>query len=135
MRTVWNYDHTKEKVSLPGDQPSKTVPDMTYTPQQLLQRYARGLPMDKLGNHFYSGDHVLPDFRKLDLTEQAEILNNQNEIVKQKREAYDKKEAERKQQRAEWLANANAYNQAIAEAAKLKKADASAQKTQSVSNA
>jgi len=56
--------------------PSETVPDQSLTMRQILDRYARGLPLDVKTPIWEEDDELnpLPDVRTLDLTEKAEML-------------------------------------------------------------
>lgn len=51
---------------------SETVPDMTLTIPELLERHTRGQAIPIAGNAIYSEDE-LPDLSTLDLTEIAEL--------------------------------------------------------------
>lgn len=62
---------------------SKTIPDQALTLRQLLDRYAKGMPL--VGNPatpVYDGPDVdLPDWKTLDLAEREDLIkNNQAEI-------------------------------------------------------
>ncbi len=64
-----NYEH--------NDLPSLTVPDQTMSIRTLLERYARGLPLDGLMNNaeYQEGEEYddMPDPRTLDLSERQEF--------------------------------------------------------------
>jgi len=63
--------------------PSETVPDQSLTMRQILDRYARGLPLEVKTPIWEEDDEFnpLPDVRTLDLSEKAEMLKNaQNEL-------------------------------------------------------
>lgn len=96
-----------------NDQPSMTVPDQTMTLKEILDRYAKGLPVN--GNNavpLYDEEDTLPDMRTLDLSERAELaeqfaeelheIKSKDEKRKKQQEENDKKELEeyRKQKRA-----------------------------------
>lgn len=70
---------------------SDTKPDMTYTPAELLTRYAKGLPMEKLRGYAYHGDNYVPDPRRMDLTELDEALDAAKADVIEKQKAADDK--------------------------------------------
>lgn len=56
-------------------QPSETVPDQTLTIKQILDRFARGLPVNR-GIQLYDEEHEdndLPDFRTMDFAEREEF--------------------------------------------------------------
>lgn len=57
--------------------PSETIPDQSLTIRQILDRYARGLPLDAkqpLWDHNADIDDVLPDPRTLDLAERQDFV-------------------------------------------------------------
>lgn len=58
--------------------PSETVPDQSLTMRQILDRYARGLPLDVKTPIWEDDDELnpLPDVRTLDLTEKHEMLKS-----------------------------------------------------------
>lgn len=56
-------------------QPSETIPDQTLSIRQILDRYARGIPMDvkePLWDENPSIDDLMPDPRRMDLAERQE---------------------------------------------------------------
>lgn len=57
-------------------QPSMTVPDQTMSIQTILERYSRGLPIGGRTDEYYDEEDTMPDYRKLDLTEIAELQSN-----------------------------------------------------------
>jgi len=100
--STWNKSHNTPERS---NKPSKTIPDQTYTPAEILKRYARGLPMEKLSSHYYSGDIDYPDIRRMDLTEQEDIVKKANRDVEQlNKDLADRIEANKKRQKA-WAAD------------------------------
>lgn len=83
IRTSLNYDPSKHSNPEKFTMPSKTVPDQTMSINEILQRYARGLPIEgaKVPMYDESDDPVyLPDPRTLDLTELQEL---RQEIVEE----------------------------------------------------
>lgn len=70
VRSMLNY------VPKPGEvntMPSMTVPDQCMSLQEILKRFARGLPVDGGRVPLYDEENDLPDIRTLDLTERAEL--------------------------------------------------------------
>lgn len=65
-------------------QPSETVPDQTLTIPQILERYARGLPLESNKNPVYEENDPLDgiEFRTLDLSEQMDFLQETRQKVK-----------------------------------------------------
>lgn len=65
-----------EKKQAPGQVftlPSRTIPDSTMPLKTILERYARGLPIDGLKTPVYDETNELPDLRTLDLSEQQAL--------------------------------------------------------------
>lgn len=56
--------------------PSKTVPDQSLSPKQLLERFSRGLPLTGAYEPVYNGDVELPDFNRMDISEIAQLKDN-----------------------------------------------------------
>lgn len=81
IRTYLTYDHTQsrgEKRTPLLDEfgketgeflPSMTVPDMTYSPRDLLIRSSQGLPLTKSRNLLFTEDNYTPDLRTMDLVD------------------------------------------------------------------
>ncbi len=62
--------------------PSLTVPDQSLTIRQIMERYARGLPLEGQRVPIYEGedeDNYLPDPRTLDLSEREDLAAQANE--------------------------------------------------------
>lgn len=57
-----------------NSQPSLTVPDQAMTVQELLARFASGLPLSMGKVPQYDGEEEMTDLDKLDLAERQEIL-------------------------------------------------------------
>ncbi|AXH77831.1 MAG: hypothetical protein [Microviridae sp.] len=78
--------------------PSETVPDQSLTIRQILDRYARGLPLDVKTPIWEEDDELnpLPDVRTLDLTEKQEMLQN----AKDELQAIKVKMAEKRKKKA-----------------------------------
>lgn len=76
-------------------QPSMTIPDMTMPLKELLDRFARGLPLEgKIqGEAQYHGDDMPPDLKRMDLTEIDELKQQVAEqILQQKRDLEEQME-------------------------------------------
>lgn len=57
--------------------PSKTVPDQTMSIQEIMRRYAQGLPMGGQRVPIYEEDLTdMPDLQHLDLAERQEIIEH-----------------------------------------------------------
>lgn len=94
--------HQLRYVPVPGEvnnNPSMTVPDMSLSVQEILQRYAQGRPLSVSSNLHFTGDDYTPDVRKMDLTEledmrrqNAERINElQQKLVEAKKSKESKK--------------------------------------------
>lgn len=75
--------------------PSLTIPDETMSMREILQRYARGLPIggDKSKQMFFEHEgEETPDFEKMDLIDKMEFQQEaMNEITAQKRKSMNEK--------------------------------------------
>lgn len=91
--------------------PSKTIPDQTMTVREIMERYAKGLPIDGAKVPVYDGEDVdMPDLRTLDISEREELRqqldddvsttkNRLQEIAKERAEKTRKrKQAEEKRE-------------------------------------
>lgn len=79
--------------------PSETIPDQSLTIRQILDRYARGLPLDAktpIWDENVDEDSYLPDPRRLDLAERQEFAEN----AKAELEQVKQKIAEKRQKKA-----------------------------------
>jgi len=74
--TPFNYNPAKHSGEI-NTQPSMTIPDQTMTIQEILTRYAKGLPIGGSKTPYYDGveDPLdgLPDPRTLDISERKEL--------------------------------------------------------------
>lgn len=71
VRSILNYQPGLGEIN---DQPSNTIPDQTLSIKEILNRYARGLPIGGQKFPIYEGeDNDLPDPRHLDLAERDEL--------------------------------------------------------------
>jgi len=99
--TVGNYMFERQKGEA-SKLPSKTIPDQSMTISEIVTRFAKGLPIS--GNHqqpIWEGENPIlpPNFGKLDIVDQREIIKNlqtklsqsQKDLAIKQREAADKK--------------------------------------------
>lgn len=56
--------------------PSMTIPDQTMSIRQIVERFAKGLPVDGLREPIWDIDNDLPDFNTLDLAERQELAQH-----------------------------------------------------------
>lgn len=72
MKFKTPYNAVPSKGEINSD-PSMTVPDQSMSVQEIMRRYASGLPLGGQRVPIYHGeDEFLPDFDKLDLAEQQQ---------------------------------------------------------------
>lgn len=77
--------------------PSKTVPDQTMSMRELLDRYARGLPLAGAKEPMYYGEEDLPDLNRLDLAEIQELKEaNKQRIADQQADLQRQRDAKAK---------------------------------------
>lgn len=71
---TWLNKHEFPTKGEVNNQPSMTVPDQTMSVQEILKRYAKGLPLDGQKIPIYDGeDDYLPDPRHMDLADRQEL--------------------------------------------------------------
>lgn len=61
--------------------PSQTVPGMDMSISQMLQRTARGLPINSGQIPVYNGERLLPNWKKLDLIDRANVVQQAKDNV------------------------------------------------------
>lgn len=64
-----------------------TIPDQTLTIRQIVDRFAKGLPVEGAKTPIWDEDNDLPDFRTLDLAERQEMAHlykNELEDIQQR---------------------------------------------------
>lgn len=80
IKTPYNYMEFDRDDEV-NDEPSLTIPDQTLSIPEILERYARGLPIGGANEGYYDEDDDLPDPRTLDLEERFQLAEKyQNEI-------------------------------------------------------
>lgn len=106
-QTRENYKLEKAFMEHPKGK-SLTIPDESFTVQQLMERMVAGIPTitnvpydidDEEGNH---DDEDLEAFSRMDITDQEEILEQHREVIEAKttyKEKAAKKKAEEKAQK------------------------------------
>jgi len=88
FQTIFNrhlFPHTGEV----NNMPSRTIPDQTLSMQEILTRYARGLPLTNGKQPIYNGDEDLPDLKTMDLAEIQEYKENIQSQIKEYTNAYN----------------------------------------------
>lgn len=62
---------------------SMTVPDMALSIKEILDRFARGLPLDNERIPMYHGEDMPPDIKKMDLSEVEDLKRENAELILQ----------------------------------------------------
>lgn len=80
-------------------QPSLTIPDQTMSMREIMDRFARGLPIEAGKVPVYEGDEdITPDWNRLDLSEKMELAREASEKIKEFNDNQDK--ARKKKEKA-----------------------------------
>lgn len=74
IRTHFNSKYFPKKQEK-TDKPSLTVPDQAMSVQELIKRFASGLPLTAARVPLYDGEEETIDLDRLDLVERKEILD------------------------------------------------------------
>jgi len=94
IRTPWNFEkHQQPKII--RNKPSMTVPDQSMSVKEILDRFARGLPIDGRKVPLYEGETDMPDIRGLDLAERQAMYEAAEQELKEIKEKLNKKQHER----------------------------------------
>lgn len=90
-----------------NDLPSETVPDQSMSVKELLERYARGIPLTDSGRIpiWYTDEELkenreimnIPDIEKLDISERYELIEMQKERVQEIKDQLKAKQAQEKE--------------------------------------
>lgn len=71
-------------------QVSQTVPDMSMSIKEIMDRFARGLAIDGEKVAMYHGEDMPPDIKKMDLSEVEDLRESVAEdIIRQKQELHN----------------------------------------------
>ena len=62
--------------------PSMTIPDQTMSIREILDRYARGLPIEAGKVPIYDGEEYTPDPRYMDLADRQEYMEYAKDQIK-----------------------------------------------------
>ncbi|AXH77916.1 MAG: hypothetical protein [Microviridae sp.] len=106
FRLSTNYTMTKADMEHPSGK-SLTVPDDTYTVQEMLERHARGLPLAGRDGIYIDDsdieDHDLEEFNRGDITDRHEMAEAAGQVVREEETKKKKAETAKKEKdRAEW---------------------------------
>lgn len=95
---------------------SMTIPDQTLSIKQILDRYARGLPLGGAKEPIYEGEEdFTPDLEHMDLADRQEYLENVEKEVSEIKERMDKREKQRAEKKAARAAAEAAQVKALTE--------------------
>lgn len=85
IRTPYNAAQMP-KAGLITTQPSLSIPDQSMSLTEILERYAKGLSFEGAGPAVYDEDDggYIPDFRRMDLTEQFEYMEKTSADLQKK---------------------------------------------------
>lgn len=86
--------------------PSLTVPDQAMTVQELLARFASGLPLSGGKVPQYDGEEEMTDLDRLDLAERQSILEAAREEIREINERVTKRKQDAQQKRLDDMVNA-----------------------------
>lgn len=75
---LFNYVSPEGEVN---NEPSMTIPDQTMSMREILQRFARGLPVDVKVPIYDGEDDYFPDLSKMDLVDRENWINNAKEEI------------------------------------------------------
>lgn len=81
--------------------PSETVPDMSYTVQEMMVRFANGRPLPKSRNLQYHGDDYYPDTRQMDMVEVEDMREASSKVITDSQAIIDEIRKKRKRKRKE----------------------------------
>lgn len=94
IRTSMNYSTDHWDIYEYPYGKSLTAPNQVYSPQEMLDRFTRGIPLDTSAQQPYYSDIELPDLDRMDLSEIADLREENNEILRKAEEDRTKKEKE-----------------------------------------
>lgn len=82
FRNIINYEEYKGEINT---QVSQTIPDQAMSIKEILERYARGLPIEQFKPNYdddgVTEDDYLPDPRTLDLAERQEFAEQYRQEI------------------------------------------------------
>lgn len=84
FKSCLNYQQTVGEIN---NDPSMTVPDQAMSMREILNRFARGLPLGGAKVELWDEEDDLPDIRTLDLVERAELAERYQQEIREIRQA------------------------------------------------
>ena len=88
-----NYQFTHQ-TGEKSTKPSMTIPDQTMSIREILDRYARGLPIEAGKVPIYDGEDYTPDPRYMDLADRQEYMEYAKDQIKSYQETNTEKQNE-----------------------------------------
>lgn len=80
-----------------NNEPSNTVPDMTMSIAEIMERHTRGIPINKKIEVYNGDEEVVPDLSKMDLADRQEFIERtKEEIEATKKKFVAEREAKKK---------------------------------------
>jgi FtsZ-binding cell division protein ZapB len=101
MNFVTKYTYVKDEGSK-NELPSLTKPGMTYTPEQLLARFAQGHQVPDMIKGIFTGDKQIPDIHSMDLVDQKNTLDMAIDDFKRKQQQFQIEQAQLAEQRRKY---------------------------------
>lgn len=92
--------------------PSKTIPDQAMSIQEIMRRYASGLPLSGQRVGFFDAEDPLPDTSKMDLVDMQEAREENQQRILDNQEKLRSLDEEKKQKAAQKAAEKSAKEKA-----------------------
>lgn len=94
FKSQWNGIEGENRFEPVSSKPSETIPDQSMSVDELMKRYASGLPLGGERVPIYHGeDEFLPNEKTLDLSEIEDLkIANQEKIDSMQKELSEKKQ-------------------------------------------
>lgn len=127
VRNPLNFDFTTDVKPEKNTQPSETVPDQAMSIREILDRYAKGLPLSGARVPVFDEEDDMPDVRGLDLAERQEVVERYLEELKILKQRESDRQAEFQRFKQSEKEKAQKEPEAEKEPKKPQKQDASPQ--------
>jgi len=98
FRNHFNYNQFKIRYEY-SDKPSQTIPDQTMSVKEILSRYSRGLPLEGNKTPIYNGEEIIPDLRRMDLSEIQEMQQENQRYITEETEKIETEQREKKRKK------------------------------------
>lgn len=73
--------------------PSQTMPDLSMSVQEMLQRVSQGRPINSGRTPVYNGEKLLPNWKALDLIDRQRLIEQANKEVSDRKVRWQKQRA------------------------------------------